>query len=1169
MSHIHTMKDTDPSFYIDADLRTIESLSEDPVTLVKGDHNSEIFTFEMDRYIDEHDLKQCNKVEIHYINIDANNSKNKNYGIYTVTDLTVDPSDNNSISFTWKVPITATTYAGALSFVVRFECTKGEEILYAWNTTPCNEVSVLDSIYNTDFIEEEYTDVIGEWYNEILSAKNQAIDEIGKSGGIVVSRTEPDSDDVNVWVDNSEDEVVMLLEASDCVKMANSIKGNASGEVIILDDVSPLEHAVKAKVRGKNMLNPNGENSTRNGVTFTNNGDGTFSVQGTSTIATTFELTDVSENPIYLEKGKTYTQYVEITSGEGATSHIVPSVIDEFGTVTYNYFNGNQSKIPDKTYRINAYSFYMGTNVTVDFTFRVQLEEGDGTAYEPYVDPTTVTVTACGKNLFDTTKYVTRSTTVNGITVDLLDDGLIRVHGTPIDSTNVTSITMTHYKEVDIFPKGTYVYSNNASVQNDNVLCFPQANRPDNGAWIINFLNEGTYVPEEFCVNRFVVHIKAGVTSAISVTYRMQLECGDTSSDYEPYKEAKTYTPTSDGSVNIDSVSPNMTVFTDKPGVTIELEYNKDINKVLANLPSGGGGGGDITVDNALSTTSTNPVQNKVITEKINTISEELQDICIGADGTTYSSPGEAVRKQLDFIEKVFNEENIYDEKTNSTLSGTEYKIATVYLNGTEGFVTISTKNANASYIKDILLYDEHDTQITDVTISSNFYNVDLNRQGKRVTIPENARKLTFKYRFLQASTKTTLCSEMMVSIGKTVPQYYSEYEYLNTIKDSPYLTEKDINRVYYVSTTGDDNNDGFTKETALASVKKALEFGAKEIAIEAGEYFSDITLRNLNNIHIYTYRNNEEYSHTSPVRKMAKFIGVTYYNGYTVNDDGIYQQENVKGGVCYSEVFINKTMEPVVNGMNRANFAVVNDISNEHHYLKIVLTYEECVNTENSFYWNGATLFFNTAVSDFTKIAVITKTSSITILSCDTVTLDDICCEFTNGAIIDIDKSNNIILNNCQANYSATGMGFSIDNTNAILNNCYATKNAIDGFNFHGYGTTILNDCVAENNYDDGCSHHNGCIGTINGGKFSGSGKAGIAPAYGANVNIYNVVCENNPIGIGYLTTNNGHANMRGIVAGCLLKNNTVGLQVESLATVTTICCEYVENETDKNILS
>lgn len=41
----------------------------------------------------------------------------------------------------------------------------------------------------------------------------------------------------------------------------------------------------------------------------------------------------------------------------------------------------------------------------------------------------------------------------------------------------------------------------------------------------------------------------------------------------------------------------------------------------------GGGGGGTVIVDDSLSTESENPVQNKVITTKINSLEQEIGDI--------------------------------------------------------------------------------------------------------------------------------------------------------------------------------------------------------------------------------------------------------------------------------------------------------------------------------------------------------------------------------------------------------------------------------------------------------------------------------------------------------------------------------------------------------------
>ena len=52
------------------------------------------------------------------------------------------------------------------------------------------------------------------------------------------------------------------------------------------------------------------------------------------------------------------------------------------------------------------------------------------------------------------------------------------------------------------------------------------------------------------------------------------------------------------------------------------LEVVNKINEVIDN--QGGGGGGSITVDDAISSTSTNPVQNKVVTAALSDISATI-----------------------------------------------------------------------------------------------------------------------------------------------------------------------------------------------------------------------------------------------------------------------------------------------------------------------------------------------------------------------------------------------------------------------------------------------------------------------------------------------------------------------------------------------------------------
>ena len=52
---------------------------------------------------------------------------------------------------------------------------------------------------------------------------------------------------------------------------------------------------------------------------------------------------------------------------------------------------------------------------------------------------------------------------------------------------------------------------------------------------------------------------------------------------YEPY-EGETYTPDTDGKIEINSISPIMNISSDAPNVVINAEYNRDINKAFEQL---------------------------------------------------------------------------------------------------------------------------------------------------------------------------------------------------------------------------------------------------------------------------------------------------------------------------------------------------------------------------------------------------------------------------------------------------------------------------------------------------------------------------------------------------------------------------------------------------------
>ena len=187
------------------------------------------------------------------------------------------------------------------------------------------------------------------------------------------------------------------------------------------------------------------------------------------------------------------------------------------------------------------------------------------------IDLTSVKVTRCGKNIIpypyrDTTK------TSNGVTITVNNDGSITINGTSTDA-------VAFHLFVGTLPlKGKYTLSGvtNKGEEGSHYL------QPHiDGTHQLALFNGSNTYDFDGNLTRFSLYINSGFTFN-NVVVHPQLEVGETATEYEPYKEATTHTPLSDGTVEgIMSVAPTMTLFTDTEGVTIEIEYNQDINVLL------------------------------------------------------------------------------------------------------------------------------------------------------------------------------------------------------------------------------------------------------------------------------------------------------------------------------------------------------------------------------------------------------------------------------------------------------------------------------------------------------------------------------------------------------------------------------------------------------------
>ena len=182
MAHTHSVIDSDNHFIINSVTREITNNSK-KVKLMQGDHASEIFTFEIPRYVDGHDMSLCNKIAIHYINIGQNGS---NPDVHLVEDASVDDAEENLV-FSWLIYRTATKYPGTLNFLIKFSCVTDGVIEYQWNTDIFKGIMIAAGIDNEETLVEEYSDILQKWKDDILAEAQQYVDESFSNDEDIVS----------------------------------------------------------------------------------------------------------------------------------------------------------------------------------------------------------------------------------------------------------------------------------------------------------------------------------------------------------------------------------------------------------------------------------------------------------------------------------------------------------------------------------------------------------------------------------------------------------------------------------------------------------------------------------------------------------------------------------------------------------------------------------------------------------------------------------------------------------------------------------------------------------------------------------------------------------------------------------------------------------------------
>lgn len=319
--------------------------------------------------------------------------------------------------------------------------------------------------------------------------------------------------------------------------VSNALKGNASGEAVVIDDCSPVEHEMSIKVNNKNLV------------------DFTKAVYRNSDYSVT-----ITDNGVVMPAGANY--YIKIPCDIKAGTTVTPSYEGEnsakekVGTYSFQLAGGGYSNkrnsgmsttLSDDATFFLIYKNAESTNLTSDLKIKnIQVELGSkATNYTPYKDVDKVKVSKYGKNLV---------TSEFGVYIPCL-----------------------------IPEEAPFVVSSNNTVSDGISLFLYNESKEDIGIVSLD-QTSGDRVYGNMVAPEQVYYVMWEGLNTTTVV-NGQLELGTSATAYEPYKEPIIYSLDKDGvAEGITSVYPNATLLTDTAGAVIDVTYNRDLNKAFAEL---------------------------------------------------------------------------------------------------------------------------------------------------------------------------------------------------------------------------------------------------------------------------------------------------------------------------------------------------------------------------------------------------------------------------------------------------------------------------------------------------------------------------------------------------------------------------------------------------------
>ena len=390
------------------------------------------------------------------------------------------------------------------------------------------------------------------------------------------------------WMSGLEEGKLELLDES------KYMHPTISGNIISVNDASPIEHSLGVKLTNKNLIDiPNLENIKGDGTVVTlYDSIKKINCGGKDTFISCKPI--INEEISISENGNLI--YANITFENGFVGNYALYAMRTSGTIDFGTFVPSATNGDIIAMKIIKHGRWTGGNLSIT---NIQLEFGTtATEYTPYItDFTDVEVTRCGKNLFNSSNNKYKGASV----VKENENGRITV------SQNNKSIWVSaNFPLPNSLVGKTVTISAKVSTSGENFgglrIMWVATNGGATGNHIISRCDvsgtnqdvsvSGVIPPrpaEEYNQLCLLLYSNTEATLNSGVEYtttysNIQIEVGNTATEYEPYNE-QTANSNADGTVEgLTSISPNMTLYADNNGAIINCQYYRDIDRYIDNL---------------------------------------------------------------------------------------------------------------------------------------------------------------------------------------------------------------------------------------------------------------------------------------------------------------------------------------------------------------------------------------------------------------------------------------------------------------------------------------------------------------------------------------------------------------------------------------------------------